>query len=86
MRFGTFDANEAILCTHVGTCAGMNVGNIKIHQWIITTNTGIVERYIQFDGDNTYDPICLNCVLDNQKNILKRDANFTGYLHKILQG
>ena len=78
MIFGTSDTNEATLVTHVNSCAGMNVGNIKLNQWIITTNTDIVDRYIQFDDDNPFDPICLNCALD------KEEENLTGTLTSLV--
>ena len=64
MIIGTSDTNEAKLCNHVNSCAGMNVGNIKIHQWIITTNPEILESYIQFDEENRFDTIRLNFALD----------------------
>ena len=59
--FGTSDTNEATFCTHVNSCARMNVGNLKLHQRIITTNLDIVKIYIQFDDENNIDPILLNC-------------------------
>ena len=68
IRFVTSDTNEATFFTHVDSCAGMNVGNLKLHQWIITTNPYIVEIYIQFDDENPVDPICSNCALDQEKN------------------
>ena len=64
MRFGTSDTDEATFCTHVNYCVEMNVGNIKIHQWIITTNPEILESYIQFDEENPFDTIRLNFALD----------------------
>ena len=54
IRFGTSDTNKAAFFTHVDSCAGMNVGNLNLHQWIITTNPYIVEIYIQFDDDNPF--------------------------------
>ena len=65
MIFGTSDKNEATFYTHVDSCAGMNVGNIGLHQWIITKNPYIVDSYIKFDYKKPYDPTLLNCVLDN---------------------
>ena len=71
MRFSTFDTNEATLYTHVDSYAVMNVGNLKLHQCIITTNPDIVESYITFDDDNPFEQICLNCALDKQNNNLR---------------
>ena len=63
MRFFTSNTNEAKFCTHVDSCVGISVGNIQQHQWIITTNLYIVKSYIQFDGENHFDPIHLNFAL-----------------------
>ena len=66
MQFGTSDTNEATFFTHVDSCAVMNIVNLKLHQWIITTNPDIVEGYIQFDDENHFDSIRLNCALDEE--------------------
>ena len=55
MRSGTLDTNETKFCAHVNSCAGINVVNVILHQWIITTNPYIVESYIQFDDENPFD-------------------------------
>ena len=47
MRFGTSDTNEATFYTHVYSYAVMNVGNLKLHQCIITTNPDIVESHTE---------------------------------------
>ena len=47
-RFGTSDTNEATFCSHVDSYAGANVRNLKLHQWIITTNPDIVDICVQF--------------------------------------
>ena len=49
----------------------MNFGNLKLYQCIITTNTDSVESYIKVYDENYFDPICLNCALDEEKNNLK---------------
>ena len=56
---------------HVYSCAGMNVGNIQLQKWIITTNPDIMESYIQFDNENHFEPIHFNFALDEEKNYLK---------------
>ena len=71
IRLGTSYKNEATFCTHVGYCEGMNVGNLRLHQRIITNNTDIVESYIQFYDENHFDPIRLNLALDEEKNNVK---------------
>ena len=64
LRFGNENDKEVSFSTHVDSCAAMNVGNLRLHHWIITTNPNIVESYIQFDDENPFDPIALNCAVD----------------------
>ena len=71
MRFGNSYTNEAIFCTRVNSCAVMNVGNLRLHKWIITTNPDIVESYIQFDDENPFDPIRFNFAFSEEKSDLK---------------
>jgi hypothetical protein len=52
----------AWLC-HLDSCAGMNTGNLAIHQYIITKHPSIVAEYIQFDDANPFDPIRLKCAV-----------------------
>ena len=52
MKFGTLDLNGETFFTYVNSCAGMNVVNIQLHQCIITTNSDILESYIQFNEKN----------------------------------
>ena len=72
MIFGTYNKNEAKFCTNVDACAGMNVGNLKLHQCIITKNPYIVESYIHFEDVNPFDPILLNCDLDKGNKFKKK--------------
>ena len=67
----TSDKNGASFCTHENSCAVINVGNLRHHQWIITTNLYIVESCIKFDYEKHFDPIRLNLALDDTKNHLK---------------
>ena len=53
----------------------MNVGNIQLHQWIITINPDIVESYIQLYDDNPFKPIFLNCTVGEENNDLKGNLN-----------
>ena len=71
MRPITSYKNEATFCTHVGYYEGMNIENLRLNQWIITTNTDIVDGHIQFDDEKHFDPICLNCALDEEKKNVK---------------
>ena len=41
----------------------MNMGNPKLHMWIITTFPSIVHIYEQFDDFNHFHPIELDCAI-----------------------
>ena len=69
MRFGTSGTNKSTFCTHVDSCAGMDVVNLKLQLWIITTNPENLGSYIQFDAVNPFYPICLNYFRDKEINI-----------------
>ena len=47
--FGSTDDNEVVFPCHVDSCAAMNAGNLRVHQWVITHHPEIVTKYLQFD-------------------------------------
>ena len=49
----------------------MIVGNLQLHQCIITTNLDILESYIYFEDENPFDLIDLNCALGEENRYLK---------------
>ena len=52
--------------SHIDTCASMNIGNLLLHQWIITTYPACVAEYTQFDNDNNeFHPIQLQVSINN---------------------
>ena len=44
LRFGKSDTDEVNFFTHADLYAAMNVGNLALHQWIITTKPEIVHN------------------------------------------
>ena len=70
MIVGTSDTNEVTFCNRVNSCAGMNSGDLKIYQWIITTNPEIVGINIQFDDKNPFEPIRLNFPLEEENKTI----------------
>ena len=70
MRFATLNTNEGTFFTHVNSSKGISVGNIELHQWIITTNIDIVGSYILFNDEEPFDPIRLNCILGEKNDDL----------------
>ena len=49
----------------------MIVGNLQLHQCIITTNLDVLESYIYFEDENPFDLIDLNCALGEENRYLK---------------
>lgn len=44
-RFGASDKEETALTFNLDTCAGMNTGNLLVHQWIATSQPDLVLDY-----------------------------------------
>ena len=66
VRLGTSDHNEIKFRVHTDSCAAMNVGNLRLHQWVITNHPIVVEKYLQFDDDCPFEPLQLNCAIDEE--------------------
>ena len=61
--------SEIIFASHIDSCTAINVVNIKIHQWVITKHLEIVSCYIQYEKENPFDPIQLNCVVEDSDDM-----------------
>ena len=55
------------LC-HLDTCAAMNTGNLKMHQYIMTEHPELVINYSRYDDRNPFLPIELQCALTEENN------------------
>ena len=68
---------------HLDSCAGLNIGNLDVHKWVITMYSYIVKNYIQFDDKDKFEPLGLNCdvndVKDVENNVGKLTAIVTYY-------
>ena len=65
----TQNHSEIIFASQIDSCAAMNVGNLKIHQWVITKHPEMVSRYIQCNDEKPFDTIALNCAVEGCENI-----------------
>ena len=61
--------SEISFASHIDSCAAMDVGNIRIHQWVITTHPYTFSCYIKYNDEKTFDNIALNCAVDNLQNM-----------------
>ena len=47
----------------VDSCAGLNIGNLRVHQWAATKYPGIVRSWIEFNDKDNFEPLSLNCAV-----------------------
>ena len=69
MRFGISDEKEMNFNVHLDSCAGLNIGNLDVHKWVITTYPYIVKHYIQFEDKDKFEPLGLNCAVNDVKDV-----------------
>ena len=81
IRCGTEDKNESSFVCLVDTCAAMNTGNLKVHQWIMTQYPEIVAEYVQYDDEQPFQPLKLECAV---KDIPTQD-DLSGNLTAIVR-
>jgi hypothetical protein len=70
---------------HIDSCASLNVGNLGVHQWIMTTYPDIVEEYIQFDDPNAFHPIHLRVATNAPDDSVKASIDQHGALTAIVR-
>ena len=46
MWFGPSDDKDIRFNVHIDSCAGLNIGNLRVRQWVITKYPYIVKNYI----------------------------------------
>ena len=51
---GNCDAHKVPCRFNLDRCASMNIGNILVHQWLVTKYPEIVDSYEQFDYENPF--------------------------------
>ena len=44
--FGSNDDNEVGFMCHLDTCAAIDTGNLRVHQWLMTKHPDIVTEYL----------------------------------------
>ena len=82
MKFGK-DRNApgaSFLC-HLDTCAGMSTGRLDVHKCIATRFPSIVAEWIEYTDDNPFDPIKLDCAVED----LGTNAEGYGHLTHIVR-
>ena len=63
--FGTKEEDEECFVCHLDYCAAMNTGNLRVHQWLMTQHPTVVAKYIQYDDANHFQPLQLQCSIND---------------------
>ena len=63
IRFGSNNDDEVQFLCHIDSCAGMNTGNLLLHQWIITNHPDIVESYEEYNDAKPFVPLRLDVAI-----------------------
>ena len=77
MRFGDTDDGEVAFRVSIDSCAGLNIGNLKVHQWVATTYPHIVKSWVEFDDKDQFEPLALNYALKDLDNKDKTTGKLT---------
>ena len=70
------DSDMCFMC-HVDSCAAMNTGNLLLHQYLITQHPHLVAEYIQYDDSHPFEPIQLQCAVDDNATDLADQNKLT---------
>ena len=77
MRFGTNPDTELQFMCHLDSCAGMNTGNLALHQWVITNHPDIVDSYEECNDANPFHPLMLDCAVPTADSKESLDGKLT---------
>ena len=84
MRFGVSDEKEMSFNVHIDSCARLNIGNLNVHKWVITTYPHKIKNYMELDDKDKFEPIGLNCAVGDVKDVENREANcYRNLLHSV---
>jgi len=73
MKFGMTDIDELCFLCHVDSCAAINIGNLRVHEYIMTEHPEIVRSYEQFEHENLFEPLSLACAVSMENIIATYD-------------
>ena len=62
----------------------MSTGNLKLHEWIMTTYTEIAAEYIQYDDNNPFEPIQLSCAVQDLNTVQAEHRKLTASTCRIV--
>lgn len=77
LRFGSTDDDEVNFKVSIDSCAGLNIGNLRLHQWVATTFPHIVQEWIEFDDKEKFEPLSLNCAVEDIKTVENNAGKLT---------
>ena len=77
LRLGIDASSDTCFLCHVDSCAAMNTGNLLLHQFIITNHPSVVAEYIQYDDSDPFDPIQLQCAVNDLDKVTEEHGKLT---------
>ena len=77
LRLGKDNEQSPSFLCHVDSCAAMNTGNLLLHQYIITHYPDTVAEYIQYDDKEPFEPIRLECAVQDAAKIESEHGKLT---------
>ena len=77
VRVGLEQESDMCFMCHVDSCAAMNTGNLLLHQYLITQHPHLVAEYIQYDDSHPFEPIQLQCAVDDDATNLADQSKLT---------
>lgn len=67
IRFGSTDGNDIVFACHLDSYTAMNTANSLLYMWIMTTYPDIVISYEQFNDNEGFQPITLDCAIPSSE-------------------
>ena len=78
--FGRNEDSKVGLMCHLDSCATMNIGNLRVYQWLITAYHHLVAEYIQYNDATLLQSLLLPCTV----NTLEATESMHGKLIAIV--
>lgn len=85
MWFGKNEDSEVGFLCHLDTCAAMNTGNLRVHQWLMTQYPDIVAEYLQYDDETPFEPLQLQVAIKDVEKAESKHGKLTAIVRYHLR-
>ena len=69
---------------HLDTCAAMNTGNLRVHQWLMTKHHNIADEYLQYNK-TPFEPLQLQCAVKELQSVESEHGKLTAIVRYKLR-